>query len=82
METPVGKELSLYRLCTLLLTKLLLISGDISHFQRSQKSVLLYFISSTCLQTPCQSTAQVLGTVAYFFIAIILILGLLKLFSM
>lgn len=37
MEIPVGKELSLYHLCTLLLTKMLLISGDISHFQWSQK---------------------------------------------
>lgn len=43
---------------------------------------MLYFISSTYLQTPCQSTAQVLGTVAYFFITIVLILGLLELFSM
>lgn len=43
---------------------------------------MFYFISPTYLQPPCQSTAQVLGTVAYFFIAIVLILGLLKLFSM
>lgn len=67
MEIPVGKERSLYHLCTLLLIKLLLISGDISHFQQSQEQVLLCFISPTYLQTPCQSTAQVLGTVAYFF---------------